>query len=80
MGHSKSKPINNESNGPNSNADTVNVTLIENLKDHQSTLTTILIIIAVVVIMHFVWKVYKSHVKSVRRVAVQKSRDDLTSL
>ena len=80
MCSSKHQPIANDAKGKDSNADSVNIQIIENLVGHQSTIVTILLIIAVVVILHFLWKIYKSHVKVVRRAVVQKSRNNLDDL
>lgn len=80
MCSSKHQQSRAEVKGPSSNADVINIEIIENLKQHHSMLINILIIIAVVVVILFLWKLYKSQIKRVRREVIRQSRDDLAKL
>lgn len=80
MCHSTNPEAKSVAKGENSNSDSINVQIIENLKDHQSMVFTVLLIIAVVVVMHFLYKIYTSHKKRVVKAALRRSRADINRI
>lgn len=60
-------PSVNKAEGQNSNADTNSVNIYETIQNHSSTVTICLVIIVIILIGHFLFKLYTFNKSAIKR-------------
>lgn len=80
MGADNSKASETKAEGPMSNANSNNLTIIETVQEHTSMVSTLLLIISILMIIAFVYKLYKMHKRCIQKQESKKSRITLTNI
>ncbi len=80
MGTKTSKPTENTAEGAMSNANSNSLTIVESVQEHSETVKIFLIIIAIILLINFAYKVYTLHKRCIQKNERNKSRITLSSV